>query len=741
MVLVRLTQTIALVVLVPLLAMTAFAGLAVAMAVTDGQRAARLSTLVGLGQRCAALARALQDERAAAVARMVGPGPALTERSATYLRAVGGTDAAIAALRSAAAGIPAPEPAASRLSTLESQLGLLDSVRGQTSGSASAASGVAFRYRVIVTSTVDFRDVVSQAGQAPPDVAEAIRATVELSRAAEALGLQQVAVLLALDAGRLSPSAAADVTASGTAFTEAVTTFMVVAPADWRAWWAPASTGPDVLAAQALQDAVAQVAPGEPVGVDATVWVAAMGTRIGLVHDVEARADAGVLALVERLRAGAIRRAAAEVAAVLAAASVALGLAFRLGRPVIVDLRRLRDVARAVAYQQLPELMARLSQPLGWRDVNPEAALAGLPTTGVTGRHEVAEVAAAFDDVYRAAVRSTAELARSRLGVAQMHVSLARRLQRRTVLITARLDAAERHEREVTRLEFLFGLDHLVTLMGRTTDALLVLGGHRPGSVRPRPVPMLDVLRAATGRIQDYARIVIAEPDPYLAVAGRVVDELVLLLAELMDNATVLSQQPVAVQTQRLADRVVVQIIDHGIGMDERRRRLLNERLAAPVVDVDAVSRMGLTVVGLLAANHGLRVDLRPNLPVGTVAEVIIPAALLCAPVPGISDVDAPGAPEQAVPRRGAINGVPRQPKQPDTETAELPIFASRRPVRGLPVRSPRAYEFPERQEEHGRPARRDPRRVAAALSAYAQGIRAARANTDHRGPTTRESE
>jgi hypothetical protein len=310
-------------------------------------------------------------------------------------------------------------------------------------------------------------------------------------------------------------------------------------------------------------------------------------------------------------------------------------------------------------------------------------------------------------------------------------------LQRRTALITARLDAAERHEQDVARLEFLFGLDHLVTLMGRTTDALLVLGGHGAGSVRPQPVPMLDVLRAAAGRIEEYARITIDEPDQSLAVAGHVVDELVLLLAELMDNATVLSQQPVAVHTRRLEDRVVVQIIDYGIGMDERRRRLLNERLAVPVVDVDSVSRMGLTVVGLLAAHHGLRVDLRPNLPSGTIAEVIIPTALLRAPVPDVSAVDAPQAPDAPGTKRRAINGVPRQGMPPETDTAELPIFASLRALQGLPVRSPRTHELPERQGGPGRLAQRDPCQVAATLSAYARGIRAGRAQ--NRPPWTHD--
>jgi hypothetical protein len=99
--------------------------------------------------------------------------------------------------------------------------------------------------------------------------------------------------------------------------------------------------------------------------------------------------------------------------------------------------------------------------------------------------------------------------------------------------------------------------------------------------------------------------------------------------------------------------------------------------------------------------------------------------------------VDPTVAPGPAMPRHRAINGapVPRQPRPADTDTAELPALASMRTPHGLPVRSPRAHEFPDRAAGNGRLAPRDPRQVAAALSAYARGIRAARGQ--HRPPWT----
>jgi anti-sigma regulatory factor (Ser/Thr protein kinase) len=329
-----------------------------------------------------------------------------------------------------------------------------------------------------------------------------------------------------------------------------------------------------------------------------------------------------------------------------------------------------------------------------------------------------------------------------------MHVSLARRLQRRTSQLTRALDAAEKDERDPARLAWLFGLDHLVTLMGRTTDSLLVLGGHGPGSSRGTAVPIHDVLRGAAGRVEDYARVNLGTVDADLAVTGHAADELVLLLAELMDNAAIHSQDEVVVHAWRLADRVVVQVIDDGIGMDERRRRTLNERLASPVVDVAAISRMGLTVVGLLAAHHGLHVELRANRPRGTIAEVVLPGALLRETVPAAPPA---GATVPAIglhrARPHAITGVPvprpraGQAAEADPlgaraageSTEELPVLRTRH---DLPVRQPRAHVFPDRRTDRGWRAHRDPRRLADGISAYARGVDRARSRSSRSEPS-----
>jgi len=125
-----------------------------------------------------------------------------------------------------------------------------------------------------------------------------------------------------------------------------------------------------------------------------------------------------------------------------------------------------------------------------------------------------------------------------------------------------------------------------------------------------------------------------------------VVDEVVHLLAELLDNATEYSppDSEVWIAGRALGDRVIIQIGDEGDGLSPRRRAKLNEILAEPPgIDVAAVQAMGLTVVGHLATRHGIRVELRPGQRIGTIAEITVPARLFRPNVP--ADRQFPPAP------------------------------------------------------------------------------------------------
>ncbi|HWM38954.1 MAG TPA: ATP-binding protein, partial [Streptomyces sp.] len=183
-------------------------------------------------------------------------------------------------------------------------------------------------------------------------------------------------------------------------------------------------------------------------------------------------------------------------------------------------------------------------------------------------------------------------------------------------------------EADPDQLSSLFKLDHLATRMRRNGENLLVLAGEEPGRRWTRPVPLVDVLRAAASEVEQYERIELNSV-PATEVAGRVVNDLVHLLAELLENATSFSspQTKVKVTGHALPDgRVLVEIHDTGIGLSPEDLSAINERLASPpTVDVSVSRRMGLFVVGRLSLRHGIRIQLRPSDSGGTTALVMLP--------------------------------------------------------------------------------------------------------------------
>ena len=238
-----------------------------------------------------------------------------------------------------------------------------------------------------------------------------------------------------------------------------------------------------------------------------------------------------------------------------------------------------------------------------------------------------------------------------RSNVADIFVHLSRREQKLVDAVLAQVDLVERDETDPDRLQRLYRLDHLATRMARINLSLLILGGSRATRVRHEDVPLVKLMQAAISQIEHYKRVRFGIVDNDVAVVSEVVDEVVHLLAELLDNATEYSapDSEVWIAGRALGDRVIIQIGDEGDGLSPRRRANLNELLAEPPgIDVAAVQAMGLTVVGHLAARHGIRVELRPGQRIGTIAEITVPARLFRPNVP--ADRQFPPAPLPAAP-------------------------------------------------------------------------------------------
>jgi hypothetical protein len=209
-----------------------------------------------------------------------------------------------------------------------------------------------------------------------------------------------------------------------------------------------------------------------------------------------------------------------------------------------------------------------------------------------------------------------------------MFVNLSRRSQSLIERLVRMIDSLEQNEGDPERLSNLFAMDHLVTRMRRNSENLLLLAGHETARKWSDPVSLADVARAAVSEIEQYGRVTL-KIQPGIAVTGQAVSDVVHLLAEVIENATIFSAKdtPVHVAAQELTSGgVLIEVSDNGVGIPEARLAEMNWRLDnPPVIDVSVSRHMGLFAVARLAERHGVRVRLRPRSPHGLTALVWLP--------------------------------------------------------------------------------------------------------------------
>ena len=289
------------------------------------------------------------------------------------------------------------------------------------------------------------------------------------------------------------------------------------------------------------------------------------------------------------------------------------------------DITDLEATARYLADEEMPRLVERLRQ--GEQEVVPAEVTLQLRTKTA----EVASAEAAIASLQHTAAAAAAGEAGLRNGIGQVFVSLARRnqslLQRQLRLI----DALEQKASDPAALADLFPLDHLTTRMRRHAEGLIILAGGAPGRSWSEPVPVTDVIRGAVAEIEDYKRVTVltrAED----AVTGLAAADMIHLLAELIENATLSSPSGtrVEVRAERVANGFAIEIDDRGLGIEADQLHTINKRLARPPdFDLANADQLGLFVVGKLAARHGVRVALRPSAYGGTTAVVLLPNSIV----------------------------------------------------------------------------------------------------------------
>ncbi len=336
-------------------------------------------------------------------------------------------------------------------------------------------------------------------------------------------------------------------------------------------------------------------------------------------------------------------------------------------------------------------------------------------------------VAAAQRGAYEQAAVAEAAEAALRNGFRQILASLGRRNQSLLHRQLRIIDTLEQQASSPGALAELFALDHLTTRMRRHAESLTVLSGAAPGRSWSGPVPIIDVMRAAAAEVEDYTRVTVISGAEE-AVAAVAVTDMIHLLAELIENATLFSPSStrVEIRAERVANGFAVEVTDRGLGIPADQLRELNAQLAEPLdVGLADADRLGLFVAGRLAARHGVHVALGPSPYLGTKAIVVLPDAIMVSdpaiqgeygepqrgdstrlnlrapqvlsltdPVqrePGAADGGGPAEALAARPAPGALHGLPQRVR-PDSQPAgdaDLTVTPAGGIPRHVPVEAP----------------------------------------------------
>ncbi|MFI2208476.1 nitrate- and nitrite sensing domain-containing protein [Streptomyces sp. NPDC020141] len=380
----------------------------------------------------------------------------------------------------------------------------------------------------------------------------------------------------------------------------------------------------------------------------------ALTARIEQMRGVESTLASQRIAGLERLRDDDVTALEIQVALLGGLVLLSIGVSAAVARTLTRPLAVLRIGAARLA--DAPET----AEPVGFTGRNDEFAQVVRSLNTLHGKVRVLadsaqgieseraeavgsrDVLAAKLSAARAELREntgelTAELRRLRHTVDHTFVNLSLRTLGLVERQLGVIEKLEEREQDPERLATLFKLDHMATVMRRHSENLLVLAGAEHGHGHVGPVPLVDVLRAAVSEIERYERVVIQSLPPHSQVAGFAADDLSHLIAELLENATSFSPPEARVELSGWlleSGEVMLSVQDGGIGMTAGRLAELNTRLEDPQAYELAPSGgdaegLGLRVAGLLAARHGVRVQLREQSPGGVTAVVVLPQGLL----------------------------------------------------------------------------------------------------------------
>ncbi|GAA0734005.1 sensor histidine kinase [Dactylosporangium roseum] len=459
------------------------------------------------------------------------------------------------------------------------------------------------------------------------------RTVIATSRARELFAREDALVNGVATAGKFVKTESSDLIAAIGAARTAYAEATAALPEPGRTIWNGIVAGDAYKRVREFENRIlADARATAPLPIDIAAWRDAYDKLSEQLRTFDLDSGAKIITESEPVAVGIIVRLVGATVLGLLAVAISIALSVRIGRSLIRRLTSLRQDAQNLADVRLPELVGRLRH-------GEELDVAAAAPPLEYGADEIGKVGNAFSAVQRTAVESAAHEAQLRRGLNEVFLNIARRSQTLLHRQLALLDRMERRTTDPEELEDLFRVDHLATRMRRHAEDLVILAGAAPGRGWRNPVPMVDVVRGAVSEVEDYARVgFLALPEASLV--GRAVADVIHLLAEIIENATSYSPPHTRVQIsgQLVPNGYALEIEDRGLGMAPEAIEEANQRLLHPPdFDPGNSARLGLFVVALLAARHGVRVTLRSSAYGGVTAVVLIPPHLIAGAPPELT--------------------------------------------------------------------------------------------------------
>ncbi len=492
------------------------------------------------------------------------------------------------------------------------QLAELPALRSAQAAQGANASAEVDSYSQLVDGLFAF-DRVLATDLGDPQLTREAMTLYDLFSAREEVLYQQAVVLVGIGQGTMTVAEVTSLHGSEARLASRISDFHAVAAQDAATDYQKAVSGTVLSQQGALLDQAinqsggmsGQVMPGMAISIPLDTWNSANDAVTGGLTSVTDDL-AGQLRTTAATMQGQASNTAGTAAVVLFAALLIAALVMVIvARQLLRSIGVLRRSARDVASRQLPEAVERIQ-------AGETVDIKVTPVPVHTG-DEVGQLARAFDAVHAEALKLAVEQANLRGNYSDLFTNLSRRSQGLVQRQLRLIEQLERDEEDPDQLAALFKLDHLATRMRRNNENLMVLSGGELGRGPSQAMPLSDLLRAAVSEIEQYQRVSV-QPPPGAHILGYAAGDLVRLVAELLDNATAFSapDTQVTIASHRTRSRaVVVDIVDHGIGMGDEELRAANERLGhAEGFEGRITRRMGLFVVSKLAGQHGVKVRL-----------------------------------------------------------------------------------------------------------------------------------